>query len=262
MLNSIRKIEGHLSFEKKFSFCTLVTRFDEYIEMVESAQLAGFVGDDVEFLYFDNKNSNQFDGYSGVNRAIKEAKGQYLIFCHQDILFQFDTRQDLEHRIAELEQLDPYWAVLGNAGKTLHEVLKIRISDPHGANQHRGELPAEVLSLDENFLIINQLQNFECSANLSGFHLYATDLCQNALSFGLKSYVIDFHLLHKSPGKLDQSYFMAQKEYMDLLYQRKQKQFIWTVCSSFFISSSKILNFLFNQRRMLRWARKRFKKRS
>ena len=79
-MSSVLKIEDDLIYTKIFSFCTLVTRLDEYMEMVESAQGAGFDGEDVEFLYFDNREINKYDGYSAINRAIKEAKGKYLIF--------------------------------------------------------------------------------------------------------------------------------------------------------------------------------------
>lgn len=105
------KIEADFFFEKKFTFCTLVTRFDEYIEMVESAKKAGF-DDDIEYIYFDNEESNQFDGYSGINRALKVAQGEYLIFCHQDILFNYDQRPQLEKCLHELEGKDPNWVIL------------------------------------------------------------------------------------------------------------------------------------------------------
>lgn len=254
-MNFIRKIEGKLAFEKKFTFCTLVTRFDEYMEMVESAKKAGFDGNDVEFLYFDNKNSNQFDGYSGINRAIKEAKGEYLIFCHQDILFHADKRHDLELKLKELSGIDENWAIAGNAGKGYLTNVSIRITDPHHENLKEGEFPSLVMSLDENFLIINQRVNIANTDNMKGFHLYAIDLCQNAKSLGYSSYVIDFHLYHKSPGKVDQSYFDVQSAFMTMQSKRKQDQFFWAMCSNFYVSNSKFKMWLFNLKRVLRFCR-------
>lgn len=240
-------LNAEQKFDKQFSFCTLVTRYDEYLEMVDSAKQAGFSGNDVEFLYFDNKISNQYDGYSGINKALRVVQGKYLIFCHQDILFKFDTRAILEQRIAELETLDPNWAVAGNAGKNKFGQVKIRISDAGYSDLHKGDLPAEVMSVDENFIIINRTQNISCSAVMAGFHIYGTDLCQNAGDLGLKSYVINFHLFHKSPGNVDQSYFDAQKAFMQLQYHRKQSQFIWAMCSSFFVSHSQLRSWLFSR---------------
>lgn len=243
-------------FSKRFSFCTLVTRYDEYLEMVESAKQAGFSGADVEFLYFDNKQSNQYDGYSGINKAIRVARGKYLIFCHQDILFNFDSRAVLEQRIRELEVLDAHWAVAGNAGKNKFGQVKIRISDAGYSDLHKGDLPAEVMSVDENFIIINRTQNISCTAAMSGFHIYGTDLCQNARDLGLKSYVINFHLYHKSPGRVDQSYFALQNKYIKLQKQRKQSQIIWAMCSSFYISNSALLNLLINWKYVMKFLKK------
>ncbi|MFT4020746.1 MAG: glycosyltransferase family A protein [Acinetobacter sp.] len=226
------------------------------MEMVESAKRAGFDTDDVEFLYFDNKNSNQYDGYSGINRALREAKGEYLIFCHQDILFQYDSREDLENNLKQLEQQDANWAIAGNAGKNEKGDTYIRISDPHYTNLKEGTFPAQVMSLDENFLILNRKHNLSTSAKImKGFHLYAIDLCQNAKLLGLKSYVIDFHLHHKSPGNVDQSYFAVQQAYMDMQYQRKQPQYFWAMCSHFYVSNHPLKNIFFNIKRILRLVR-------
>lgn len=239
-------LNAEQKFDKQFSFCTLVTRYDEYLEMVDSAKQAGFSGNDVEFLYFDNKISNQYDGYSGINKALRAVQGKYLIFCHQDILFKFDTRAILEQRIRELEALDAHWAVAGNAGKNKFGQVKIRISDAVYSDLHKGDLPAEVMSVDENFIIINRTQNISCSAVMAGFHIYGTDLCQNAGDLGLKSYVINFHLFHKSPGNVDQSYHHLQHQYVNLQQRKKQRQVIWAMCSCFYISGSTFLNTIMN----------------
>ena len=90
------------TFDKRFSFCSLVTDLDEYQEMVTSAKRAGFDGDDVEFLYSDNSQKNNLDGFAGFNRFNADATGEYLVFCHQDVLFSFDNRKVLENQLAEL----------------------------------------------------------------------------------------------------------------------------------------------------------------
>lgn len=250
MVHLLKKIEGNLSFQKKFTFCTLVTRPDEYKEMVTSAEQKGFLANDVEFLYFDNKNSNQFDGFSGINRAIKEAQGEYLIFCHQDILFKYDHRQKLEACLKQLNALDENWAVAGNAGRTIYGKHVVRITDPHGENIQDGPFPQQVMSVDENFFIINQKVNIASSYLLNGFHLYGLDLCQNAQHLGFKSYVIDFHLYHKSAGKVDHSYYDLQKKYIKIQQYRKAQQWFFPMCSNFFVSSNAFFNMLINQKKI------------
>lgn len=251
-----RVITDDICFAKKYTFCTLVTDFGEYIQIVDSAKTAGFDGDDVEFLYFDNQKNNQFDGYNGINRALQEAQGEYLIFCHQDILFHDDKRTTLDACLSELETLDKNWAVAGNAGKDNSCQFYARISDPNMQNIHNGILPAKVMSLDENFMILNRKHRFATSSQaLSGFHLYALDLCQNAYALGLSCYVINFHLLHKSGGKMSQSYYDAQNNYIALQQKRKAINDFFPLCSNFYVSSSQIKNMLFKNQTLLKWRR-------
>lgn len=231
-------------FTKKYTFCTLVTRRNEYDEMVKSAELAGFCTDDVEFIYFDNINENLYDGFSGINEALKVACGQYLIFCHQDIVFNFDNREILDKCIEDVEKKDINWAVLGNAGRTVDGRFVIRISDPHGENISIGIFPEEVMSLDENFLILNRKLNLSASYSLRGFHLYGLDICRNANFLGYSNYVINFHLTHKSGGKIDESFIVAQNYYMNLEHRRKNQNYYVTTCTNFYTGSNKFFNSL------------------
>ena len=178
-------------------------------------------------------------------------------------MFEYDTRYILEKRITELEQIDANWAVVGNAGKRENGNTCIHISDPIFPNIKEGSFPSAVMSLDENFLILNRRHNLSTTSNiLKGFHLYAIDLCQNARNLGLKSYVIDFKLYHKSPGKVDQSYFDVQNSYINLQFHRKQPQFFWAMCSQFYVSSNSLKNVFFNLKKILRLSRSIMKKRN
>jgi hypothetical protein len=67
-----------------YSFCTLVTRIDEYQTMVNLFQLNGFGVNDCEYLYIDNSKTNRHDAFSGYNRFLQQARGKYIILCHQD----------------------------------------------------------------------------------------------------------------------------------------------------------------------------------
>ncbi|PPB85798.1 acyl esterase [Acinetobacter soli] len=238
-------IKNH-SFQKRIIFYTLVTRLDEYSEMIESAKKAGFDRDDIDFFYFDNKNSNDFDGYSGINYVLRDSKSEYIIFCHQDIIFNFDGYEKFIKCIDELNSIDPKWAIAGNAGKTKDGRSRRKISDPHGVNQTFGPFPAKVISIDENFIVINNKYNVSCSYHISGFHLYGIDLCLNAINLGLSCYVIDFHLTHKSKGNLDKSFFKNIRHLRNIIEFRKKPIYYSTTCYSFFVTNSKIFNFLLN----------------
>src|SRR5688572_17177634 len=98
------------NFPFKYSICTLASRPDEYAEMVESFLTAGFDENTCEFLYADNSEGNEFEAYSGINRFLREAKGEYVIICHQDVLISLDDRRKLEEQISKVTLLDPKWA--------------------------------------------------------------------------------------------------------------------------------------------------------
>ena len=68
---------------KLFSVCTLVTNKQEYAEMIDSFHKAGFTDDHSEFLYADNSEGNQYDGFKGVRAFLTKASGKYIIICHQ-----------------------------------------------------------------------------------------------------------------------------------------------------------------------------------
>lgn len=182
--------------------------------MRESFVHAGF-GADCEYLFVDNTATNQLDGFAACNLLISRARGERIILVHQDVLLDFDDRRVLDSRIQELEAMDPHWGVLGNAGSSKSGHPVIRISDPHGANQHSGSLPQEVESLDENLLIVRKDAAIGVSHDLGGFHLYAADLCLHARLLGLKCYVIDFHVRHLSAGRVGAEFWSARARFVE-----------------------------------------------
>lgn len=239
-------------FDNEIDFFTLVTKYEEYFEMIKSAEKSGFNKEDINFFYFDNSDSNNFDGFSACNYALKFSKAKYIIFCHQDILFNFDTYVRLTNCINELNNIDPLWGVAGNAGVSKFGELKLRITDPHGSNQKKGNFPEQVISLDENFLIFNNKYNLSCTNYLKGFHMYGLDLCTNAISLGLNCYVIDFHLTHKSGGKVDNSFILSRKRFISGVKKRLGIKYFATTCTDFFVTSNDFLNIILNNRVVLK----------
>jgi hypothetical protein len=183
-----------------YSICTFVTRFRQYKDLVKSFVDHGFSYNDCEYIYIDNSTKNQYDAYRGINKFLTTANGRYIIICHQDILLIDDGREKLDAVLRELDRVDPSWGVCGNAGGVYPGRLALRLTDPHGDNQFTEPLPQRVSGLDENFLVVRRDANLAVSADLSGFHLYGTDICIVAQVLGYAAYVIDFHLRHLSSG--------------------------------------------------------------
>lgn len=198
----------------EFSICTLVTRGAEYAAMRASFAAGGFDEACAEYLHIDNSAGNRLDAYAGLRQMIGAARGAHLILCHQDVRLIADGLAALRARLAALPA---DWAVAGNAGVTAQGKgggqYVIRISDPHGEDQRRGDLPARVVSLDENFLVLRREAGLLPSAALRGFHLYGTDLCLQARLAGRSAWVVDFHLRHLSPGRVDAGFMAEQKAF-------------------------------------------------
>ena len=190
-----------------YSVCTLVSRPQEYRDMCQSFLTRGFSLDDTEFLRVDNSTENATDAYTAYNAFLLEARNPYIILCHQDIELIDDGRTRLDQIIAEMNVLDPKWGLLGNSGPREDGRLATRITDPVLSNvRFGGSLPARVVGLDENFIVVRRSANLALSHDLNGFHLYGPDLCLIADVLGVSAYVVDFHLRHRSAGRKDESF--------------------------------------------------------
>jgi hypothetical protein len=200
-----------------FSICTLVTDHAAYAAMREGFEAGGFTAPDAEYLYLDNSAGNRWDAFTGIPVLLAAARGRRIILCHQDIRLLEDGAAALSARLAELDRIAPCWALAGNAGRIADGGRRMRISDPHGEDRHLGPLPARMVSLDENFLVLRRDAPIGLSHGLSGFHLYGTDLCLQARLAGRSAWVIDFHLRHLSAGRVDAG-FRAQQRRMEERY--------------------------------------------
>lgn len=245
--------------EKRFSVCTLVTDWAQYQAMLESCRAAGFALPDCEFLYLDNRQGNRFDGFAGLNLFLATARGRYIILCHQDVRLDHDNIEKLAALIAEMDLRDPAWAVLGNGGGMAPGRLALRITDPHGGDQRRGDLPAEVSALDENFLVVKRAANLALSRDLGGFHLYGADLCIIADILGYRSYVMDFHLTHLSPGNADRRFHDLRLGLLEKYGRAFRSRWVVNPSAAMFISPSAWRRRIMNShwgRRLARRARR------
>ena len=231
----------------QYTVCTLVTDFDQYECMKSSFIKAGFSEEDCEYLAIDNAASNSADAYHGYNHLIDIAKGKFLIFCHQDVLLNYDNRNTLEKRTEDIERNDEHWAVLSNCGA--YDILKyaLRVTEGDGLVRNTNNFPVKVTSVDEHFFLVKASSMLRFSEVLSGFHFYGTDICLAALVKGFSSYAIDFHLTHKGTGTVDKTFYEGRdnliKHYSSLL---PNLGWIQTTCARLYISGSHFRNRLYN----------------
>jgi hypothetical protein len=238
---NIAKKEGNIPCQYRFAICTLVSNFEEYGRMLDSFIDAGFTTADCEYRYVDNTNGNSFDAYKGLNLFLQNSDAAYIIICHQDILLKFDKRDTLERRIAELDAIDSNWAVAGNAGTNNPYLLSMVVTHTDMVTHKVGVLPSKVKSLDENFILVKKSANIALSGDLSGFHLYGTDICLVASCLGYSAYAIDFSLQHLSMGNKDASFYELSKRLQTKYSFFFRSRYIKTTVTRFYLSSNGIL---------------------
>jgi hypothetical protein len=194
------------------SLCAMVTRWEQY-EVCRASLLAhGFAEEDCEFLVIDNSEGNVADAYQATNAFLQAARAPYIVLHHQDVRLLEQGRLDLEQRLQRLTDLDPDWALCGNAGAATGGRTVLHLSHPvNDRHVEGGPFPARVMSLDENFIVVRREANLAVSHDLRGFHHYGVDLCMVAELLGWHAYVIDFLLRHDSPGTMDESYWSSRR---------------------------------------------------
>ncbi len=227
--------------ELAYTVGTLVTDRRQYAAMRASMVAGGFTLDDCEFIAIDNTGSDQTSAYAGLNRLLDAARAGRVILCHQDIRLLGDGRADLDQRLAELELIDPHWAVAGNAGGVAPGRLALRITDPHGQDVHVGTLPERAHSLDENFLVVRRGARIGFSRDLDGFHLYGADICMAADVMGYSAYVVDFHLRHLSAGNSATRDFAAAERAFHAKWSRALRpRLVQTTCTMLALAGGRI----------------------
>ncbi|MEQ1577849.1 MAG: hypothetical protein ABL894_09360 [Hyphomicrobium sp.] len=224
----------------RYTIASLINDAAQYAQMRASFRAGGFTPDDCEFLFIDNSHQNRACAYRGLDAMLSVARGEIVILCHQDVRLLSDDRETLDARLAGLTSTDPDWALAGNAGGVSPGHLALRITDPHGAGQNRGSLPARVISLDENFIAVRRMARIGFSRDLSGFHFYGADICLNAAMAGYRAYVIDFHLAHLSAGNKNASFDQAREAFAKKWSSALAPRWMQTTCALVRLSGGKL----------------------
>ena len=183
------------------------------------------------------------------NSGLREACNNVVVFAHQDVYFPESWTRNLERAVLQLSEDDPNWGVLGVFGVATSPLRELagycystglcRILGAPFAN------PVRAASLDELTLVIRRSSGLTFDEKLPGFHLYGTDICLQALSRGMRSYIIPAFCIHNSNGL---SYYPAEYWRGYRYMQRKWRQQLPVHTSCVTITSSSRL--MFKQRIM------------
>jgi hypothetical protein len=143
-----------------------------------------------------------FSAAAAYNAGIEKSGADILVFAHQDVYLPEGWVASLKKAVEMLSKTDPQWAVLGIWGV---DRSGAGVGNLYCAGLMRtlGEsfaVPKEVRSLDEAVLIIRKSSGVRFDENMPGFHMYGTDICQEANRQGMKSYAISAFCIHNTNG--------------------------------------------------------------
>ncbi|MCL0094943.1 glycosyltransferase family protein [Dehalococcoidia bacterium] len=163
-----------------------------------------------ELIKVDNTRNTFKSAAEALNRGGKKAKGNYLMFVHQDVDLSSNTwLEDVEQMLDSIPNL----GIAGVAGrsegkhplasrcKTIikHGVPPVPVGGPGGLIQN----PEKVQTLDECLVIVpksvfNRLTFDEKVC--ADWHLYAVDYCLSVRKLGFDVFVVPMFIHHGSTG--------------------------------------------------------------
>ena len=167
-----------------------------------------------EIILLDNRQRHFRSAAEALNYGGRKAKGDYIMFVHQDVdLYSNTWLEEVEKILDKLSNL----GIAGVAGKSENKtgvITNIKHDNPpRFAGKIQIGTPAKVQTIDECLMIIpkyifNTLQFDEEVCD--GWHLYAVDYCLSAKRLGFDIYVMPIFIYHRSPGySMSEKYFVA-----------------------------------------------------
>ncbi|MEM1045751.1 MAG: hypothetical protein AAGL24_06355 [Pseudomonadota bacterium] len=134
------------------------------------------------------------------NAGLDATKAEIVVFAHQDVYMPAGWDKLLRSVIEQLTTSDPTWAVAGLTGVTPNGDKRGRCWSS-GLGIEFGvpfDEPIHAVSIDELLIVLRRSSNLRFDDDLPGFHLYGTDIVQQALSQGLGAYIIHAPVIHNS----------------------------------------------------------------
>lgn len=158
------------------------------------------------------------------NAGLDDTSGRVCVFAHQDVYFPAGWFETLSGQIERLSRQNTRWGVIGVYGVTPEGEHAGRVWTSGLGRELSGSavLPAEVGSIDELVIVVNREAGLRFDEQLPGFHLYGTDIVQQARTKGFGTYVVDAPVVHNSqPVKSLSGAFETAIRYMRGKWRRE-----------------------------------------
>ena len=164
-----------------------------------------------DLIALNNTKKRFSSAAEGLNYGAEKAKGNYIIFIHQDVfLKEANWLKKAEKIISKTNNLD----IAGVAGLDFQNKRLGFIDDAGSIWGKPFKKPRISQTLDECLLIIPadvfKKQKFD-EKNFNGWHLYGVDYALAVKKLSLKTYVLPLYVQHQSPKKNIKNLFKYQK---------------------------------------------------
>lgn len=134
----------------------------------------------------------------GYNRLLDRNQNSICILAHHDVYLPEGWEQVLIDRLAEVEALDPNWAIvaafgIGLDGRRWGPVWCSALSGVIGGIAAQ---PQPIMCADELLIVLRPGMGVRFDENLPHFHFYGLDIVQTARKAGLGVYNVPLPLVH------------------------------------------------------------------
>jgi hypothetical protein len=199
-----------------------------------------------DLILIDNTAQQFKSAAEGLNHGGRRAKGDYIMFVHQDVVLESDSLRRIQMILDALPDL----GIAGAAG-CIENVNGVVSNMSHGTppvpvGNIAVTAPTRVQTLDECLIVVPKnafsKSKFD-EKTCDGWHLYAVDYSLSVKAYGLDAYVVPMTIYHKSSG-LRPTFFLSflspgpvQRDYYNILSKvlskhRHQYRLVFTTCGT------------------------------
>lgn len=159
------------------------------------------------------------------NAAIDKAKTDILVFVHQDVYLPENWAASLQETLVRLSSTDPNWGVLGIWGidRSFQRKGHLYCNASGGIYGRAFEHVYPTRTLDEVLIIVRKSSGLRFDDQQPGYHLYATDICLEAESRGMRVYAISAFCFHNAdtykllPASFWKNYLFIRRKWKSAL---------------------------------------------
>lgn len=134
------------------------------------------------------------------NRGLAETDATICLLAHQDVYLPAGWLDRAIERLNALTRDHPGWRAAGPYGVRADGRHVGRVWDATMARElgQAGFAPTPIVSLDELLLVLRRDTPFRFDPDLPDWHLYGTDLVQDALAAGRSAWAVELPLVHNN----------------------------------------------------------------